>query len=334
METTMEQVTEDGAALAAARAGDEVAFSGFTERYRNGLRAHAYRMLGSFDDAEDMVQETFLRAWRRRETFEGRSTLRAWLYGISTNACLDFLRKHEDDRKPTPSGELLYLQPYPDRLLEPAVPRSQHPDAAAAARENIGLAYLVALQYLPAKQRAALILCDVLDWSAKEAAELLDMSVASINSALQRARATLRERQPELRPEWQPGLDPDEQQRSLLERYIAATERGDTAGLAGLLKEDVRFSMPPHPGTWTGRDNVVNSWVEGGFGSDWFGEFRCLLTRANGMPAVAAYVRKPGQTKYHALGIDVLVFEDGLIKEITTFCLAPVVKLFDLPAEL
>jgi RNA polymerase sigma-70 factor (TIGR02960 family) len=320
METNMEQVTEDGAALAAARAGDEAAFSGFTERYRNALRAHAYRMLGSFDDAEDMVQETFLRAWRKRETFEGRSSLRAWLYGISTNACIDFLRKHEDDRKPTASGELLWLQPYPDRLLE--------------TRENIGLAYLAAIQYLPAKQRAALILCDVLDWSAKEAAELLDMTVASVNSALQRARATLRERQPELRPEWQPGLDPDQQQRSLLERYIAATERGDTAGLAGLLKEDVRFSMPPQPGSWTGRELVVNSWVEGGFGSEGFGQFRCLVTRANGMPAVANYLRKPGQTKFRAMALDVLQIEDGLIKEIVTFDLADRVDQFDLPAEL
>ena len=316
----MEQVTEDGAALAAARAGDEAAFSGFTERYRSALRAHAYRMLGSFDDAEDMVQETFLRAWRRRETFEGRSSLRAWLYGISTNACIDFLRKHEDDRKPSASGEVLWLQPYPDRLLE--------------TRENIGLAFLAALQYLPAKQRAALILCDVLDWSAKEAAELLDMTVASVNSALQRARATLRERQPELRPEWQPGLDPDEQQRSLLERIIVATERGDVAGLAGLLKEDVRFSMPPQPGSWTGRDNVVNSWVEGGFGSEWFGQFRCLITRANGMPAVANYLRKPGQTKFRAMALDVLQIEDGLVKEIVTFDLSDRVTLFDLPAEL
>jgi RNA polymerase sigma-70 factor, ECF subfamily len=334
MDTNMEQMNEDGAALAAARAGDEAAFSGFTERYRKALRAHAYRMLGSFDDAEDMVQETFLRAWKRRETFEGRSSLRAWLYGISTNACIDFLRKHEDDRKPTASGELLWLQPYPDRLLEPTVPRSQHPDAATATRENIGLAFLAALQYLPAKQRAALILCDVLDWSAKEAAALLDMSVASINSSVQRARTTLRERQPELRPEWQPGLDPDEQQRLLLERYIAATERGDAAGLAGLLKEDVRFSMPPQPGSWTGRDLVVNSWVEGGFGTDEFGDFRCLVTRANGMPAVANYLRKPGQTKFLAMALDVLQIEDGLIKEIITFDLAERVDLFDLPAEL
>jgi RNA polymerase sigma-70 factor (ECF subfamily) len=320
MMTNTAQNTEDAAVLAAARAGDEAAFSTLAEGYRKQLKLHAYRMLGSFDDAEDMVQETLLRAWRSRGTFEGRSSLRAWLYGIATNACLDFLRKHQDDRKPTAAGEVLYLQPFPDRLLE--------------TKENIGLAFLAAIQFLPAKQRAALILCDVLGWSAKEAAELLELTVAAINAALQRARATLRERQPELRPEWKPDLDPDEQQRSLLERIVSATERGDVVGLAGLLQEDVRFSMPPQPGTWTGRDLVVKSWVEGGFGSDWFGQFRCLVTRSNGMPAVANYLRKPGQSKFRAMALDVLEIEDGLIKSIVTFDLAGMVKEFDLPAEL
>jgi len=334
MMTNTAQKPEDAAVLAAARAGDEAAFSTLAEGYRKQLKVHAYRMLGSFDDAEDMVQETLLRAWRGRATFEGRSSLRAWLYGIATNACLDFLRKHQDDRKPTAAGEVLYLQPFPDRLLEPAVPRSQQPDAAAATKENIGLAFLAAIQFLPAKQRAALILCDVLDWSAKDAAELLEQTVPVVNSALQRARATLRERQPELRPEWKPGVDPGEQQRSLLERLISFTERGDAAGLASLLQEDVRFSMPPQPGTWTGRDLVVNSWVEGGFGSDWFGEFRCLVTRANGAPAVANYLRKPGQTTFRAMALDVLEIEDGLIRSIVTFDLAGMVKEFDLPAEL
>jgi RNA polymerase sigma-70 factor (ECF subfamily) len=318
--TNTAQNTEDAAVLAAARAGDESAFSTLAEGYRKQLKVHAYRMLGSFDDAEDMVQETLLRAWRSRATFEGRSSLRAWLYGIATNACLDFLRKHQDDRKPTAAGEVLYLQPFPDRLLE--------------TKENIGLAFLAAIQFLPAKQRAALILCDVLDWSAKEAAELLELTLPAINAALQRARATLRERQPELRPEWKPDVDPGEQQRSLLERIVSATERGDVAGLAGLLQEDVRFSMPPQPGTWTGRDLVVKSWVEGGFGSDWFGQFRCLVTRANGMPAVANYLRKPGQSKFRAMALDVLEIEDGLIKSIVTFDLAGMVKEFDLPAEL
>ena len=173
----MEQVTEDGAALAAARAGDEAAFSGFTERYRSELRVHAYRMLGSFDDAEDMVQETFLRAWRRRETFEGRSSLRAWLYGIATNACLDFLRKAP---RTTASRRRRGRGAVAAALSRPPAGTGGPRGAArrGRGRENIGLAFLVAIQFLPAKQRAALILCDVLDWSAKEAAELLDLSVA------------------------------------------------------------------------------------------------------------------------------------------------------------
>jgi RNA polymerase sigma-70 factor, ECF subfamily len=349
MEKDTSGTSEHAALLTAARAGDEAAFSALTERYRRELRVHCYRMLGSFEDAEDLVQETFLRAWRSRETFEGRSSLRAWLYGIATNGCLDFLEKNQK-RAQAPAGEapaakapaadpgrpaeVAWLQPYPDRLLEPAGPTAEEPDVAVVARETIGLAFLVAIQFLPAKQRAVLILCDVLDWSAKEAAELLELSVASVNSALQRARATLRERQPDLRAEWKPGLDPDEQQRLLLEQYVSATERGDAAGLAGLLREDVRFAMPPAPGLWVGREVVVASWVQGGFGADWFGRFRCLLTRANRMPAVACYVRKPGESKYRPMSLDVLGIEEGLVKEITTFDLEPFVEAFDLPAEL
>jgi RNA polymerase sigma-70 factor (ECF subfamily) len=335
------------ATLAAALAGDETAFTALTEPHRSELRVHCYRMLGSFNDSEDLVQETLLKAWRGRETYQGRSSLRAWLYGIATNACLDFLAKNphrvlaqEGDAGATPVAdpqpplEVPWLQPYPDRLLEPVSPKEAEPDAVVTAKETIGIAFVVAVQFLPVKQRAVLMLCDVLDWSAKETAELLDLSVVSVNSALQRARATLRKQQPRLGPEWKPGLDPDEQQRTLLERYVTTTERGDVAGLAALLRDDVRFSMPPEPGVYLGRDRVVSSWVEGGFGSAWFGEFRCLPTRANGMPAVACYVRKPGASSFRAMALDVLQIEDGLLKEITTFSLHPMVKLFDLPPEL
>jgi RNA polymerase sigma-70 factor, ECF subfamily len=329
--------------LAAALAGDEAAFSAATEPHRRALQVHCYRMVGSFDDAEDLVQETLLRAWRGRHTYQGRSSLRAWLYGIATNACLDFLAKNphrapvrEGDAAPPPSEREPppWLQPYPDRLLEPASPNEQQPEAAAAAKETIGIAFMVAIQLLPPKQRAALILCDVLDWSAKESAALLDVSVPSVNSALQRARTTLREQQPELRPEWKPDLDPDEQQRALLERCVMTTERGDVAGLAALLHEDLRFAMPPEPGVYVGRDLVLASWVKGGFGSDWFGQFRCLVTRANRMPAVANYVRKPGADRFRAMAIDVLRIEDGLVKEITTFPLDSMLRAFGLPAEL
>jgi RNA polymerase sigma-70 factor, ECF subfamily len=344
MNQTAEQAPE-AAVMQAAREGDQAAFSRFTERYRRALRVHCYRMVGSFEEAEDLVQETFLRAWRGRETFEGRASLRAWLYGIATNACLDFLDRNASRAKvagdeipavaaaPSPD-EVSWLKPYPDRLFEPAGPRSAEPDAAVAARENIGIAFLVAVQFLPPRQRAVLILCDVLDWSAKEAAELLELTVASVNSALQRARATLRARQPEPRPEWKAGRNPDEQQRELLERYVSTTERGDLAGLAALLSEDVRFAMPPQPGSWVGRDVVVNSWVQGGFGSAGFGQFRCLTTRANGMPAVACYLRREGESRFSPLSLDVLRIAEGEIQEITTFDLAPMVEAFDLPREL
>jgi len=335
----------DTAELAAALAGDESVFTRLAERHRRELNVHCYRMLASFNDAEDLVQETLLRAWRRRETFQGRSSLRAWLYGIATNACLDFLDQHphralvrDDNAAPLPPREsrpdVPWLQPYPDRLLdEPAAPAAA-PDATVAARESIGIAFMVAMQCLPAKQRAALILCDVLDWSAKEIAALLELSVASVNSALQRARATLEKQKPDLRPESKPALDPDEQQRVLLELYVAATERGDAPALAALLREDVRFSMPPEPATYVGRDTVVASWVQGGFGSAWFGDFRCRVTRANGVPAVACYVRKPGASTFRAMALDVLQIEDGVIKEITTFPLGSMVRAFDLPPEL
>jgi RNA polymerase sigma-70 factor, ECF subfamily len=330
---TQTDTTDEGAAsVAAMRANDQAAFSAATERYRKELRVHCYRMTGSLAESEDLVQETFLRAWRGRQTFEGRASLRAWLYGIATNACLDALIKKP--REPNAQGEVLWLQPFPDRLLDPTAPPSDRPDAAVFARETIGLAFMVAIQFLPAKQRAALILCDVLDWSAKEAAELLDLSVASFNSALQRARETMRERRPDLQPEWTPGADPDEQQRQLLERVVSATERGDVAGLAETLREDVRFYMPPEPGIWSGRETVVDAWVQGGFGSDGFGQLRCLVTSTNRQPAVACYVRKPGEERFRPMALDVLQVQDGLIKEVVTFPLAGLLKELGLPAEL
>jgi RNA polymerase sigma-70 factor (ECF subfamily) len=330
MNTTNDIPDSEAVTWAAALAGDEAAWTALSARYQQELRVHCYRMLGSFSDAEDMVQETLIRAWRRRETFQGRSTVRAWLYGIATNACLDYLDKNQHRivaADAESAADAPWLQPYPDRLLD-------EPETAATAKQTIGIAFLVAMQFLPAKQRAALILSEVLDWSVKEIAALLELSVPSVNSALQRARETLRKHQPQLRPEWKPGAAPDEQQRAFLTRYVTATERGDVAGLTALLQEDVRFSMPPEPGLYAGRDNVVAGWLKGGFGADWFGTFRCRLTRANRMPAVACYLRKPGATNFRALALDVLEIEDALIKEITTFSLEERTGLFDLPPEL
>jgi len=308
---------EGTAVVAAVRGGDRTAFGALAERYRPELQVHCYRMLGSLEDAEDTVQDTFLRAWRRRTTFQGRSSFRAWLYGIATNASLDAVARKR--RRATASSEVLWLQPYPDHLLDAVAPSEEEPEAAIVSKETIELAFLVAIQQLPPTQRAVLIVRDVLGWSAKETASLLESSVPAVNSALQRARATLKKHLPARRLEWAPGADPSEQERALLQRYVDATERDDVDGLAELMSEDARFSMPPQPGTWQGRDVVVASWVEGGFGTEEFGRLRCLPTRANMQPAVANYLRRPGDEEYRAMALDVLRIADGLVAEIVTF---------------
>ena len=253
---------------AAERYGDQPAFSQLVERHRRELQVHCYRMLGSLEDSEDLVQETFLRAWRGRAGFSHRETssFRAWLYRIATNACLDVLRGRprrilppqvapagDPAAPPPPPADLPWLQPYPDRLLEPIAPAGDEPGAVVVARETIELAFLAAIQHLPPRQRAVFILRDVLGWSSKETALLLKASVASVNSALQRARATLRDRLPERRTEWAPSSGPSEEERELLRRYVEAHERSDADALAELLREDARLVMPPHPGTRGGR---------------------------------------------------------------------------------
>ena len=298
-------------AIAAAQAGDEAAFSALVEPHRRELQVHCYRMLGSFEESEDQVQETFLRAWRRRETFQGRSTFRAWLYRIATNTCLDALaaRPRATPRDP---ADIPWLEPFPDRLL----PADDEPDAIVVARETIELAFLAAIQLLAPRQRAALILRDVLGWPAKDTAALLELSVPSVNSALQRARAALREHLPE-RDDWDAQGSEDE--RALVQRYVELSERGDAAGLAAMLREDARFSMPPEPGLWVGRDAIFAAWDEGGFGTEEFGDIRCLVTAANRQPAVANYVRKPGDDVHRGFALDVLRIERGEIADIVTF---------------
>ena len=296
---------------------DRASFTASAERYGRELHVHCYRMLGSFEESEDLVQETFLRAWRRRETFEGRSSLRAWLYKIATNACLDALDKRP--RTVSATGEVLWLQPYPDHLLEELGGEGDDPEAAVVSKETIELAYLVAIQRLVPLQRAVLILRDVLGLSAKETADVLETSAAAVNSALQRARARMSEELPERRNEWPAGIDATAAERELLDRYIEYSETPDVPALKRLLSEDVRFSMPPQPGIWEGRDVVVDSWVDGGFGTESFGSLRCVVTRANCQPAVANYVRKPGDDGYSPLAIDVLRIVDGAVADIVTF---------------
>jgi len=342
---------EAGAAVAAARAGDESAFSALVERHRRELQVHCYRMLGSFEDAEDLVQETFLRAWSRRETFEGRSTFRAWLYRIATNACLDALDRRkrrpaaadEGDRGPGEGAgrggnggaerEVTWLQPYPDHLLEGIAAPEDEPDAAVVSKETIELTFLVAIQHLPPRQRAVLLMRGVLGWSAKETGELLEMSVPSVNSALQRARGTLRRHLPPARTEWAAGVDPTDQERELVRRYVEASEDPDPDTFAELMRHDVRWTMPPQPGVWIGPEATIEAWKAGGFGSPDFGELRCLVTRANMQPAVANYVRRPGDSEYRPMALDVLRISDGLIADIVTFP-GDVFKAFDLPRKL
>ena len=292
---------------------DETAFGALIERHRRELQVHCYRMLGSLEEAEDLTQETFLRAWRFRETYAGRASVRAWLYRIATNACLDTLEKRP--RTPTEDGEVPWLQPIPDDLLLAAADET---DAEVVARETVELAFLVALQHLPPRPRAVLILRDVLGWRARDTAELLETTEASVNSALQRARAGLKEHLPARRSEWT--ADASAADRALVAKYMEASEAGDIEALKALFAEDLRFSMPPEPGLYVGRETIVAFWEEGGFGDpERLGEFRCILTLANGQPAVANYLRKPGADTFVALALDVLTIAGGEITEIVTF---------------
>jgi RNA polymerase sigma-70 factor (ECF subfamily) len=278
-------------------------FAALVERHRRELRVHCYRMLGSFDEAEDVVQEAFLRAWKGLDTFEGRSGVRAWLYRIATNACLDALDGRarrvlpQDLRPPSdasvdlpPRSDVPWLQPFPDRLA---------PDDVAVERETIELAFLVAIQHLPPRQRAALLLRDVVGWRPGEIAPVLGSSTASVNSALQRARATLREHLPARRADWAAAA-PTAEERAVLRRYVAAMESADPHALAAVLAEDVRTAMPPWPTWFRGRDTVLAalraSWDERGH------RFRMLPTRANRQPAVATYVRDRAAFRVRDLG--------------------------------
>jgi RNA polymerase sigma-70 factor (TIGR02960 family) len=308
---------ETAAVLAAVSAGDESAFAGLMVRHRRELHVHCYRMLGSFEDAEDLVQETFLRAWRSRATFGRGSFFRAWLYRIATNACLDSLRQKSRRVASTGSfAELPWLQPYPDRLLDEVAPSDEQPDAVVVARETIELAYLAVIQLLPARQRAVLILRDVLGWSAAETAEALEMSVAAANSALQRARATLQQQPAEQRLQ-SSTADTSEQEQALLQGFIETHMSGDTAAALALLREDVRVTMPPHPWCYDGIAAIEPLMRRAGDGA--MGEWRLVPTSANRQPAAASYLRAPGDTVFRAFKLDVLRIEDGLIAEITTF---------------
>jgi RNA polymerase sigma-70 factor (TIGR02960 family) len=300
--------------VSAAIAGDESAFAALTERHRRELHIHCYRMLASFDEAEDAVQETFLNAWRGRSGFAGGPHLRAWLYRIATNVCLDMLRR--SSRRPVSSSysEVPWLQPYPDLLLDQAAPSDEQPESVAIARETISLAFLAALQVLPPRQRAALIARDVLGWPASETASVLGTSVAAANSALQRARATMQSHLPARRADWS-AREPSAEERALLEQFIEAHERCDTEAAIAIAGRNIRVTMPPNPWRFDGPDAVRPLIANAASMGDW----RLIPVGANRMPAAASYLRRPGDGEYRAFKFDVMRMEAGVIAEITTF---------------
>ena len=317
--------------VAAFRHGDADAFDRISRRYFRELHIHCYRMVGSFDDAEDLVQETLLRAWRNRDTYEGRSTIRGWLYRIATNACLDAIRRRaprrtaSDDSKLPLYSQVPWIQPYPDALLDSTPAGDDHPDARLVARETIELAFLATIQLLPAKQRSVLILRDVLDFSAAETAQVLDDTTAAVNSSLQRARATVR------RVPAKASLTaarPTFEELVFLQAYMDATERGDFDAVLELLRDDVRMTRFPDGSTWDGRDEVRCELLKR---KDDFGDVRSVAVAANRQPAVALYRRRSGDAEYRAWGIVLLGVVDGKLREIATFNSPELFARFDLP---
>jgi len=315
-------------------------FDVLVDQFRPELLAHCYRMLGSVQDAEDQVQETLLRAWRGYPNFEGRSSLRTWLYRIATNACLRAMENRE--RRPLPSGlgapsddpagpiaspasEVPWLQPFPDALLRP---ESADPAAVAAARSGLRLALIAALQQLPARQRTVLILRDVLGWRAAEVAELLGVSVIAANSALQRARAQLRQAVPAADEIREPSSQAD---RTVLDRYAAAIENADVAALVQLLHENATFEMPPIPTWFRGRDTIGR--FLGTFVLTAPGAYSLVPTAANGQPALAVYRRAEDGTR-RAYGVQVLTIRDAGVLAVVSFLDPGLLTVFGLPPEL
>jgi RNA polymerase sigma-70 factor, ECF subfamily len=301
--------------LAAAQAGDERAFRRLVEPYRHALEVHCYRMLGSAQDAEDFAQETLLRAWRALERFEPRVKFQTWLYRIATNACLDELERRP--RRPEP------VDPFPGRPSDETASPTYDPAARYAIREGMELALLRAIQELPGRQRAVLIFRDVLGWTAPEVAELLESTVASVNSALQRARGTLEQHLPETT---RPAAGPAE--RELLNRYVAAFEHADMDGLVALLREDAVLRMPPQP-TLSGGLQIARFFLETVAQGD-LTRIRHRPTWANGRPAVTIEVRAEDDT-WIPEGISLLEIEEGQIVGIDAFLDPTVLPRFGFP---
>jgi RNA polymerase sigma-70 factor, ECF subfamily len=331
--------------LEAARRGDEDAFRRLVEPHRHGLHAHCYRMLGSLHDAEDALQDALIRAWRGLPHFGGRGALRNWLYRIATNACLDAIARRpkrvlpidyappvtaEGHETLEPVAESLWVEPYPDETLG-LEDGYAGPAARYEQREAVELAFVAALQHLPARQRAVLILREVLGFSAKEVAESLGTTVASVNSALQRARKALDDRLPDQSQQATLRSLGDERTREIVESFVDAFERGDVDAIVGLLAEDATFSMPPYAEWYRGRDAIADSWLMPGARPT---GLRYHSAQANGQLAVGAYALDPERGRYLPIALDVLTLRGERIADITAFRTPELFPRFGLPTEL
>jgi RNA polymerase sigma-70 factor, ECF subfamily len=319
------------------------------EPYRRELHLHCYRLLGSVHDAEDLVQDTMLRAWRHFDTFKGSASLRTWLYTIATNACLDVLKKRSPRTLPTvaypradpsrpiapPIAEAIWLEPYPDSWMAEA---TENPEARYSRYESVSLAFLTAIQLLPPRQRAILILSDVLDRHASEIAHLLELSVSAVNSALHRARVTLEKNYHTDKREMESGSLPDEETSTLLSRYVHAWEEDDVAGLVALLKEDAILNMPPYPSWYRGREAIRAILHVAPFRAGMQNRWRLSPTHANGQPAFALYRADESKTSYRAYGLQLITIDRSRlpeqIAEVTIFHTSSLVTSFGLPSQL
>ena len=329
-------VTED--LLSRARAGDENAFRELVDPYRRELHLHCYRMLGSLEDAEDLLQETLLATWRGLGRFEGRASLRAWLYRIATNRCLNALRDRKrrpqevpsmvEPPEPTRMAEPTWLEPYPDALLEGVADTAAGPEARYETRESVGLAFVAALQHLPPRQRAALVLRDALGFDTSEAAAMLGSSEGSVKGALQRARATLDERLPRGGLERAPRPE-SARERELVGHFAAAVERGDTEGIVSLLTDDAWLTMPPEPYEYQGGEAIARFLEDRAARRG--AHYRLVPTRANGQPAFGCYLPDPHAPVARAYGMMVLTLGEDRVSAITWFGERSLFSRFGLP---